>query len=332
MSRPFAALAALSLVAGSVPAASAAPALESRSTSAIIFPFGYSRTVLPLDAAFAVNASGAVAGRVAGNAAVYAGGQVILLQGKPGYTNLTAIDISDNGYVVGTGLSAGSLRTLFWSSTSASPLDIGGLGNVMSPRSVNTSGVVVGFYTQGTGLEQAFRWSPTEGLRSITPSGAIQAQALDGSATGYIAGWAWYTGLGQQAVRWYPDGAVGRVADGRAGRAMDNGSIFGNFTLWNLVNTPFNITPSGNHSVTQIAQGTGRKVGYSFDPVNSWRAWTTINGSAPLYLPLPTGALGFAYDVTPCGGILGSVRLSTGVDQPVLWTKMTCDTLPVFTE
>jgi hypothetical protein len=77
----------------------------------------YHMSVLPLDAAFAINKSGAIAGRVGGNAAVYTQGSVVLLPGKAGYTALTATDI----VIVGTGLSAGNQRGLFWSSMTAEP-------------------------------------------------------------------------------------------------------------------------------------------------------------------------------------------------------------------
>ena len=293
----------------------------------------YSMSVLPLDAAFAINASGAIAGRVGGNAAVYTQGNVVLLPGKAGYSALTATDIADNGFIVGFGLSAGSQRGLFWSSTTAAPIDMGALGGVVSPMAVNSQGVTVGFYVGPGGLPQAFRWSPTTGMTDIAPAATLQSRALDISETGYIAGLAHYESIDRQAIRWNLDGSASRIADGLAERARRSGSVFGSgaggATLWTLLGAAILIGPHpATHFVKQMSAA-GRSVGFTVDELTApRRAWTTRGSNTPLYLPLPAGARGVAYDVDTCGTILGSVRLSTNVEQFVIWSRLTCDLLP----
>ena len=102
----------------------------------------------------------------------------------------------------------------------------------------------------------------------ISPEGTLQSKAFDISETGYIAGLAFYDVIGQQAVRWYPDGRVGRITEGVAWRALSDGSVFGNAfsggsTLWTLTNTPTLIGPNpATHSVNQMS-AVGRLVGDS---------------------------------------------------------------------
>jgi probable HAF family extracellular repeat protein len=300
---------------------------------ALIGRFSYSMSVLPLDAAFAINASGAIAGRVGANAAVYTQGNVVLLPGKEGYSALTATDIADNGFIVGHGLSAGHQRGLFWESMTAAPIDMGALGNVVSPRAVNSQGTVVGFYEAGPVGPRAFRWSRTTGMTDIAPETTSISQAFDISETGYIAGMAFYQSIGQQVVRWNPDGSASRITGpGVAERALSSGSVFGTgtggATLWTLKGAAILIGPNPATHVVKQMSAAGRSVGFTLDYPTPPRAWTTRGSNTPLYLPLPAGAIGFANDVNACGTILGSVKLSTNVDQYVIWSRLTCDLLP----
>lgn len=307
--------------------------LLSVSGCALIGWFSYSMSVLPLDAAFAINASGAIAGRVGANAAVYTQGNVVLLPGKAGYSALTATDIADNGFIVGSGLSAGNRRGLFWSSATAEPIDMGALGSVVSPMAVNSQGMTVGFYQAGPdGSPQAFRWSRTTGMTAIGPATTLQSQAFDISETGYIAGVAFYQSIGQQVVRWNLDGSASRITGpGIAERARSNGSVFGSgtggATLWTLTGAAILIGPNPATHVVKQMSATGRSVGFTLGG-SPPRAWTTRGSNTPLYLPVPAGAIGFANDVNACGTILGSVKLSTNVDQYVIWSRLTCDLLP----
>jgi probable HAF family extracellular repeat protein len=299
---------------------------------ALIGRSSYSMSVLPLDAAFAINGAGAIAGRVGGNAAVYTQGTVVLLPGKEGYSALTATDIADNGFIVGHGLSAGHQRGLFWESTTAAPIDMGALGNVVSPRAVNSQGTVVGFYEAGPVGPRAFRWSRTTGMTDIAPDTTSISQAFDISETGYIAGMAFYQSIGQQVVRWNLDGSASRITGpGLAERALSSGSVFGTgtggATLWTLTGAAIPIVPNPATHVVKQMSAAGRSVGFTLGGTPP-RAWTTKGSNTPLYLPLPAGAIGFANDVNACGTILGSVKLSTNVDQFVIWDRLTCDVLP----
>lgn len=299
--------------------------------------FGYAMSYLPLDAAYAVNNAGAICGKLGANAAVYAQGATLVLLGKNGYSNLQAIDIANNGYIVGTGENSGARRPLFWQSTQAAPLDMSALGQFTTPTAVNSQGTVVGYYqTSADALPQAFRWAPNSGMQVITPSGASTAQAFDISETGYIAGHAQYFGIGQQVVRWNLDGSPSRInATGHADRALDDGRVFGlaagiGAAIWDLHNmmTPLGPKPS-THVVTQHS-ATNRLVGYTVGEPFGPLPWTTINNSSVQYLPIPTGAIGFAYDVNACGTIIGSVTLADGTQRAVMWTRLICDRPPII--
>ncbi|HJU05058.1 MAG TPA: hypothetical protein VJ692_07870 [Nitrospiraceae bacterium] len=294
----------------------------------------YSMSVLPLDAAFAINTSGAIVGRVGANAAVYMQGNVVLLPGKEGYSNLTATDIADNGFIVGSGLSAGNRRGLFWSSTTVAPMDMGALGSEVSPMSINSQGVAVGFYESPPHLSpKAFRWSLGTGMTPIAPAATSISQAFDISEIGYVAGLAFYDSIGQQVVRWNLDGSASRVNDGYADRALRNGSVLGRgsggSTVWTLQGTAILIGPKPATHVVKQMSAAGRLVGFTVGEVTSPRAWTTWNSNIPQYLPVPAGAVGSAaVDVNACGTILGTVKLSANVEKPVIWSRLTCDVLP----
>jgi uncharacterized membrane protein len=315
------------------------PSRASAAGPSIIFNrLSYQMSYVPLDEAFAINNAGAIAGKKGGAAAVYSGGNVIMLPGKAGYTNTIAIDIANNGYIVGSGMSAGHQRALFWASATSPPLDMSALGMFTSPRSINSAGTAVGvFYTTMAALPQAFRWSMTSGMQQITPSGATTAEANDISETGYIAGQAQYTGIGQQAVRWYPNGQVGRITGPAfAQRAMDSGTLIGRSggvgsVTWDLANTQTPLGPSPGGLYVQQRNSSNRLVGFTFLQPPYGSAWTSINNSAPTYLPMPSGAVASASDVNSCGTILGSVSLPDGSYRPVVWSKFFCDILPPIT-
>lgn len=306
------------------------------STSLRVFPaLGYSMTEVPLDAAYAINNSGVIAGSVGGQAAVFSAGAVTLLQAPQGYTDVRADDIAHSGRIVGSAISAGHRRLLYWENAQSAGLDIGAIGRLMFPQSINSQGVIVGYYypTSMDDLPQGFRWSPATGHSVITPWGALQAQPFDISDTGYIAGVAWYSGIGQQAVRWYPNGESGRITGpAYAHRALDDGSVFGiaggiGSTLWNLSNTATPIGPAPATHVVRQRSAANRWVGYTLPGA---RPWTSVGTGAAVYLPTPAGADGFAHDVNACGTILGSVTVN-GTTRPVYWSKLFCDSLPIFT-
>ncbi len=302
----------------------------------------YSMTVLPLDAAHGMNALGVIAGTTGGNAAIYRDGSVVLLPGQPGYTGLEATAISDNGIIAGHGLSAGHQRPLFWANETAAPRDMGALSNWTWCRAVNTHGVVVGSFEQRPaqlGQGQAFRWSLADGLRVITPEQTSQSVAVDISESGYVAGYGQYVADARYAVRWYPDGGIGQIARGYAQQVFEDGSVagqddattFGRSTLWSHVNAARLIGPFPVSHIVRHTSRSGRRAGFTVGVTETGQtgAWTTArDGDPPTYLPVPPGATGYAYTVSAVGGIMGSVKLSNGQDQYVLWTKLTPDILP----
>jgi hypothetical protein len=312
-----------------------AQVLDTRAVVRPILRLGYSMSYVALDEAYAINNAGVIAGSVGGKAAIFAGGAATILQQPASYTQLRADDIANSGRIVGSGMSAGSRRVLYWENAQSAPLDIGAIARFMFPQSINSQGTIVGYFypTSMDDLPQGFRWSPSTGFSIITPSGAIQAQPLDVSDTGYVAGVAWYSVIGQQAVRWYPNGAAGRIAGPAYGdRAFDDGSVLGvsagiGSTLWNLSNTATPVGPApGTHKV-EHRNSSNRWVGYTLP---GSQPWTSVGTGAATYLPLPSGAFGFATDVNACGTILGSAQLSDGTARPVYWSKMFCDNAPVL--
>ena len=235
-------------------------------------PHSYSMTVLPLDAAHAMNAAGVIAGASGGNAAIYRDGNVVILAGMAGYTALAATAISDSGIIAGHGLSAGHQRPLFWANETAAPRDMGALGNWVWCRAVNTHGVVVGSFEQRPsqlGQGQAFRWSLADGLRGIAPEQTWLSVAVDISESGYVTGYATYHADGMYAVRWYPDGGIGRIAFGYGQQVFEGGGVagqgqgaaFGRSTLWSLQNAATLIGPYPTSHIVRHTSRAGRRAG-----------------------------------------------------------------------
>jgi hypothetical protein len=304
----------------------------------------YSMTVLPLERAYAMNASGVIAGTTGGSAALYRDGNVVLLAGKPGYTGLTATAISDNGIIAGHGQSAGHQRPLYWASETAAALDMGAQDRWAWCYAVNTHGVVV-LEHRPSQVERgrAFRWSLADGLRLIAPNQTSQSVAMDISESGYMTGYGDYVSDGRHAVRWYPDGGIGRIGLGYGRQVFEDGSVagqsqdetglpvFGRSTLWSLQNAKRLIGPYPTSHHVQHTARSGRRAGNTLGVTETGQtgAWTTAqDGQPPVYLPVPAGAYGYAHTVSASGAIMGSVKLSNGRDQPVLWTKMTPDVEP----
>ena len=290
-------------------------------------PNSYVIHVLPLDTAAGMG-DGIVVGTVGGVASVYVSGQVFSLPGKAGYSNVQPTAISSNGYIVGYAQSGTNDRGLFWASYTNAPIDMGGLGAITHPQSVNSSGVAVGefFPTSVYDLPTAYTWSMSGGIRSIAPPYSNQSDAYSISDSGYVAGFAWY-GNQQTATRWYPGSfAAGSVAYGNfAWKAMENGTIFGYTTSWNLSDQATFIAPNTISLVYDIS-AQGRKVGTNVF-ASPQRAWTVPAGSTTVQiLPIPAGAINsYAIQVDGCGSILGYVTYSDGSTKAVLWTKLTCD-------
>jgi hypothetical protein len=294
--------------------------------------FSYHAQVLPLDSAAGMG-DGIIVGTANGVAVAYVNGQVVPLPGKAGYTGVQPTSISANGYIVGYARSANNDRGLFWPSYLNPPRDMGGLGAITRPRAVNSQGVAVGEYyaTSVRDLPTAFTWSLSGGIRSIAPPNSNQSQAYDISDSGYVAGFAW-SGLEQAATRWYPGTfQAGTAAYGNfAWRAVQNGTIFGYTTAWDLSNHAYNIAPNSISLVYGISDS-GRRVGTNIFATPR-RGWTVAPGaSTALILPVPAGAMdSYATAVDACGSILGSLTYPDGSTKAVLWAKLLCDSSPVL--
>jgi hypothetical protein len=300
----------------------------------------YSMRVLPLEAAYAMNSSGVIAGTTGGNAALYREGNVVVLAGMAGYSGLTATAISDNGIIAGHGQSAGHQRPLYWASETAAARDMGAQDRWAWCYAVNTYGVVVLEHRPSQQERgRAFRWSLADGLRAIAPDQTLHSVAVDISESGYMTGYGDYVSDGRHAVRWKPDGGIERIALGYGHQVFEDGSVagfdagaaFGRSTLWSPQNAARLIGPyPTSHHVRHTARY-GRRAGYTVGVTETGQtgAWTTTqDGEPPVYLPVPAGANGYAYTVSASGAIMGSIKLSNGQDQPVLWTKMTPDVQP----
>jgi len=315
-------------------AAGGSVAVQSAATGAsplLVFrnPFAYGIQVLPLDTAAGMG-NGIIVGKINGSPVAYVQGELILMLGKQGYTNVTPTGVSSNGYIVGYASSGSDVRGLFWSSYANAPIDMGGLGTLTYPTAVNSQAVAVGYYSNyepGTtypGDPTAFTWSTSGGIRSIAPPLAEQSQAFAISDSGYVAGMAWSSE--QQAERWYPGtfqagaAAFGNFAYG----VLEDGTIFGETVEWNLENQPETIAPNA-YSVVNGISAMGRRVGYNFGMPT--QAWTVPpGGGGAEILPVPAGVTdSYANKVDTCGNILGSVSYPDGSTKAVLWTKLFCD-------
>ena len=231
-------------------------------------PLGsYEATELPLDSATMMNSAGTVAGSVGGQAAIYRDGAVTILPGKAGYTELRALAISGNGLIVGSGMSAGHRRGLFWSDPAAPPLDMGSPSNAIYPHAVNSSGVVVGYFDSSAG-PRAFTWSRDGGVRDISPDQTTQSRAEDISDSGYITGWTMFVGESTpQAVRWHPDGAQGLIAEGYGKDVFEDGSVLGTVgsytgaVKWSLANAATPFGPEPEYHIVVAVSSAGRLAG-----------------------------------------------------------------------
>jgi len=300
----------------------------------------YSMTTIPLDTANAINDAGEIVGSVGGDAAVFHNGVVKLLQGRQGYTNVKAVDISNTGHIVGYANAENSVRGLYWSDENSAPIVLGAcmvhgqeVGDCLGPvypTAVNSQGVVVGYYGD-SGAEVPFRWVSGYGIRSILPYGVSWDKPQDISDTGYVTGTGHYTNLGDAAIRWYPNGNAGRINDPAYGyRVYDDGSVLGArvvgaslvATLWNIKNTPSNAGPAPSTHHVSDKNSSGRFVGSTRDTA---LPWTSVDAGPAVYLPIPSGALGGTKDVNRCGTILGSITVGHYQTQRVYWSKLTCD-------
>jgi probable HAF family extracellular repeat protein len=264
-----------------------------------------------------------------GQAAAYVNGTVHTLQSPQGYTDVIAWAVSNNGIIVGTGISAGATRPLRWNNYQSPAQDLGANAKIIQPLAVNSSGVIVGYsMTSENASPRAFRYSPSTWFQDIHPSGWSLSQAFHISESGFIAG---FTNGGLNdgyAARWYPNGAVGSIAPGYGQYAFEDGRVLGFAQtsagqvsrMWDVSNTIIPVGPNpATHFVKHIS-GNKRMVGVT----NDTRAWTNINGSAAAYLPTPAGNYSTAIRVTGCGAILGSYGTAFNF-KPALWTKPTCD-------
>lgn len=229
---------------------------------------------------------------------------------------------------------------MFWSSYTNLPVDMGVLGALMIPASVNSSGVAVGWYYPKSGpitpdeVPTAFEWSPSGGAHSIAPRYSTLSFALAISDSGYVAGTATY-GDNQAVTRWYPGSfQAGTVTEpGYAWRVLENGTVYSPTTAWDLSNQPRSIAPNGYTEVMGISAA-GREVGQTAATSTTNGAFTIPPGGGTLQLlPNPAGGLNAqANFVDACGSIAGNVNLSNGTGEGVVWTKITCDQQAVFTQ
>jgi uncharacterized membrane protein len=208
---------------------------------------------------------------------------------------------------------------------------MGALTAITQPLAVNSQGVAVGVMSQISGGCTAFAWSISGGIRSIAPPFSSCSEARDISDSGYVAGWTVYGSDPAAATRWYPGTFTAGTAsyDDFALKVLEDGTIYGYSTSWDLNNQPQSIA-SDSDTLVEGMSGVGRRVGphYIHAGVQIFtRAWTAAPNSISVQiLPVPAGIRdSYAIAVNTCGAILGSVAYDSGKTQAVLWTKPVCD-------
>lgn len=289
----------------------------------------YIMTEVPMDFISAINSNGALAGTKKEAAVVFAQGQLHELKGPGRYTTLLATDISDTGYIVGSGEREGVRRALFWPDLTSEPVEISTPGGAPAiAGAVNTHGVVVGTYTLNND-QHGFRWSAAAGLTTIDPPGARASVAIDISDSGYIIGSSTYSTGNAQPTRWFPDGHSHIVAtDGYPlKRVLENGSAIGGISAgsahWSVTNTP---TLLGAGFGVEYMSSRGRMIGTGIHESGGLKPMTRESPNAfSVFLPTPPGAYGFSRDVNSCGTITGNLTLATGSQQAVIWSRPACD-------
>ena len=312
------------------------PARLPDAPSSYVALFGYQATVLPLDRGAAINSAGAVVGTLAGQGAYYAQGVTTTLALLPTVTSVTPVALLDDGRILAQGNGPQGPKALYYPAPHGSPIDIAAPGWA-EPTAMNNAGIAVGRYGPHSGGWGGFRWSAATGLVDITPPGYDLAWATNISRGGYVIGWV-QLGNTVSNFRWNLSGTGGVVLPHGLvmTQPLDDGSVLVRLpTLGSAIWAPWGTRPVGPDPsrlfVDKISPN-GRYVGFFVYSTDTYRAWTSIGGGAPITLPVPTGFTSVSVrDVNGCGTILGQGVMATGERHAILWTRaLTCDSGPIL--
>jgi hypothetical protein len=305
---------------------------------ALIPIFGYQPSVLPLEYGAAMNAAGDVVGTLGGKGVhyTYATGAITALALPPTVTEVTPVDVVNDGRILARGNGPQGPKALYYPSPTGSPIDIAA-PRWAEPSAMNEQGVAVGRFGAGERAWSAFRWSASSGLADITPPGVDMAWPTDISETGYIVGTI-QTGNLATGYRWDALGGPGVALPSTFSvyQALKGGSVLvRDPAIGSAIWSPTALTGAGPDPVRLLVvkiSPVGRFVGNFTDPLTrAQRAWTSIGTGAAITLPLPPGfSSSTATDVNACGAVLGhGVLTSTGERRAIVWSdSFTCDLAP----
>jgi hypothetical protein len=245
-----------------------------------------------------INGRGTIVGTQAGQGIYYRDGVIKPLPLTMSSPHVPA-DINDHGAIVGRVAGLG----VFWAGPDQPPVTFSPPpgGRQLTARAINNSDVVVGTYVRSLGVARAFRWTPVEGFRDITPEGFQRASALAVNDAGEAAGWGYRIGeTTSVALRWNAAGvaAVLRANRGQATVISEAGEAFGMVSFlsadpahrmvrWPLTGDPEPLEGPEPSQPTDI-NPSGRLVGHTLPPPGSnGLPWTSVGGSFA-WLPADT--------------------------------------------
>ncbi|MFN8573121.1 MAG: hypothetical protein U0132_13810 [Gemmatimonadaceae bacterium] len=224
------------------------------------------------------------------------GGNVTVLFGPPGTTQLEARDVNDQHVVVGGLVGPGGQQHAFRYSVATGYGDLHPAGPWVASHAeaINVTGTIVGWASLPNGERHAARWSSAGVFQDLglLPAGGTFAEPMDINTPGAIGG------QGGNAAAGIP--FLWRQASGYTTNPTANSAINGVSDLMRLTGyTPFN---------------------------GVRRAWTKFGGGPTTLLPNPAGFnSGEANAVTICGSVTGSSRTAGGFTRATYWERTSCD-------
>lgn len=220
----------------------------------------------------------------------------------PGWSDAVPYGLTPDGQVV-VGIARDSYRrprAVMW--TASGMLDLGGaIDNRSHAFGASADGTVVvggtGFssYSVENRYRQAFRWTPTDGMRLLGTLGGLDSTALDVSADGGVVVGMAYTRQGQRhAFRWTPQTGM-----------QDLGSLS---------------ISAGSEALGVSANGSV-VVGTTATPTGSWEAFRWTPETGMMRLGSLGGSFGEATAVSADGRVaVGRSQNARGVYRAFRWT------------
>jgi probable HAF family extracellular repeat protein len=278
--------------------------------------------------------SPSIANRTAQRGAVV-GANVTILPTLGG-PSTTAVDINDNGLVVGSSSTGQATHAFLWS-LGIGIRDLGTLGGPHSlATAINNAGQVVGSAdVEGDQTRHAFLWTAEKGMQDLGTLGGTYSSASAIDDKGRVFGVSDGPGGGTRLFLWTPDrgmqdltatlGLTSVIDVNNAGQMAGTASVNGEDRafLWTPGEGIRDLgTLGGEPTVASALNEAGWVVGFANTNPSRARAfvWTPRDGMRDLGTP-DAARPSFANDVNDLGQIVGSINTPIGKRHAFLWTE-----------